>query len=40
MIIDQEYNKLFLELKTPITESRYKAAAKVNNNLINLYIFF
>ncbi|MEM7617461.1 MAG: PDDEXK nuclease domain-containing protein [Pseudomonadota bacterium] len=37
MIIDQEYNKLFLELKTRVTASRYRAAAKVNNELINLY---
>ena len=37
MIIDQEYNKLFLELKTRVTASRYRAAVKVNNELINLY---
>jgi len=37
MIIDQEYNKLFLELKTCVTASRYRAAVKVNNELINLY---
>lgn len=38
MIIDQEYNKLFLELKTRVTASRYRAAVKVNNELINLYL--
>ncbi|HJK86148.1 MAG TPA: DUF1016 N-terminal domain-containing protein [Candidatus Megaira endosymbiont of Nemacystus decipiens] len=37
MIIDQEYNKLFLELKTRVTASRYRSAVKVNNELINLY---
>ena len=37
IIIDQEYNKLFLELKTRVTASRYRAAVKVNNEIINLY---
>ncbi|MDA8561526.1 DUF1016 N-terminal domain-containing protein [Gammaproteobacteria bacterium] len=37
MIINQEYNKLFLELKTRVTASRYRTAVKVNNELINLY---
>ena len=37
MIIYQEYNKLFLLLKTRVTASKYRAAAKVNNELINLY---
>ena len=37
MIIDQEYNKLFLELKTRVTASRYRAAVKVNNEIISLY---
>lgn len=37
MIIDKEYNKLFLKLKTRVTASRYRAAVKVNNELINLY---
>lgn len=37
MIIDQEYKKLFLELKTRVTASRYRAAVKVNNELIKLY---
>lgn len=33
IIIDQEYTKLFLELKTCVTASRYRGAVK----LINLY---
>ena len=37
MIIDQEYSKLFLDLKTRATTPRYRAAVKVNNELINLY---
>lgn len=37
MIIDQEYKKLFLELKTRVTASKYRAAVKANNELINLY---
>jgi len=37
MIIDQEYKKLFLELKKRVTASRYRASVKVNNELINLY---
>ena len=37
MILDQEYKKLFLELKARVTVSRYRAAVKVNNELIKLY---
>lgn len=37
MIIDQEYKKLFQELKTQVISSRYRAAVKVNNELIKLY---
>lgn len=37
MLIDKKYNKLFLELKTRVTAARYRAAVKVNNELIILY---